>query len=325
MSGNEPSEAEIDGLEAICGAEDVTAHERLKSSGEKGAKTPDWRVRLADGRVAYVEVTTDIDGEERSLFAALSDDGMAKKWPDRRLAHKWTLFVADRSPRGSKRNSMKDLVAALRNRLAFVEALGGTPAQMSNEAERQLIGPDTYLNRLGGWRSYGDAHRHGVSFEDWCAKGTDYWYPQLLMDYYRDSQFTQSVSVMGEPEMLGAGKGLVETVACVTEGGADYDSVAPAIQRAVDRKTANGQLENAQGLKWLVVMLDGIPGFQLGDAFGPRSPVPHPMLEGISFSSIDDVWAVAREAESFVVLRISDGGTRQQPHVVSRSETAVSG
>ena len=100
---------------------------------------------------------------------------------------------------------------------------------MASEAERQLIDPDTYLNRLRGWRSYGDAHRHGVSFEDWCAKGTDYyWYPQLLMDYFRDSQYTQSVRVMDEPEPLGGGKGLVETIACVTDHGAGHDSVAPS-------------------------------------------------------------------------------------------------
>ena len=78
-------------------------------------------------------------------------------------------------------------------------------------------------------------------------------------------------------------------------------------------------------MKWLAVMLDGIPGFQLGDTFGPRSQPPHPTLEGLSFTYCDEVWAIANEAEDFVVLRFSDGGTRQQHHVVSRSKTAVSG
>lgn len=67
MSGNEPSEAEKVGLEAVRAVVDVTNHKRLESSGEKGAKTPDWRVRLTDGRVACVEVTTDTDSEKRSL------------------------------------------------------------------------------------------------------------------------------------------------------------------------------------------------------------------------------------------------------------------
>ena len=48
------------------------------------------------------------------------------------------------------------------------------------------------------------------------------------------------------------------------------------------------------------------------------------MLEGTSFADFDDVRAVAREAENFVVLRFSDGGTRQHHHIVSRSQAAAS-
>ena len=105
MSGNEPDAVEKAGLEVVRGVVDVTDYERLVPSGNGG--TPDWRVRVADGRVADVEVTTCTDRNERRLSAAMhAKDGTPQEWPDRRLAHRWTVFISDPGPRFSRSSSV---------------------------------------------------------------------------------------------------------------------------------------------------------------------------------------------------------------------------
>ena len=325
MSGNEPDEIEKAALEVVRAVVDVTDHERLVPSGKSGDKTGDWRVWMADESVADVEVTTNTDGAAMSFFAALSVKGSGREWPNPRLSHKWTVIVADHRSRVGKRNLMKELVEALCDRLVCVEAVCDTPAQMVSEAGRQLIGPETYFNRLGGWRSLRAAERRGVSFEDWCANNPDYWYPQLLADHYKHGRMTQDVRVIGEPEPLGEGQGMVKTIPSLVDGGSGCDSLAPAIQEAIDMKTQKRQLDGAPGFKWLAVMLDGIPGSQLWGNFGPVSQGQPPTLDSISFAYFDEVWAVACVPEAYTVLRISDGGARQHHHVVSRSQPAASG
>jgi len=103
-----------------------------------------------------------------------------------------------------------------------------------------------------------------------------------------------------------------------------------AVQHCIDRKTKKRQMDNAPGLKWLAVSLDGIYAFHLKNLYdGPVSQPPHPPLD-ITFDYFDEVWAIARTrigkdmTESFVVSRISGGGTKQQHHIVSRSETVTS-
>ena len=332
MSGNEPDAVEEAALEVVCGVEDVTHYERLLPSSNGG--TSDWRVWMADGRVADVEVTTCTDPNERELFAAMhTKDGTPKQWPDRRLAHRWKVFISYPSPRFSKRPSAKVLKAALCNTLESVEAGGGTPAQMATEATRRLAAPASFLHQHGGWRSLmrafheQECHESSAEFiADWCSKRSGHWLPELLQNHiltgYGGYELVH-VEVMGEPKLIGEGKGTVRTNLALLDGGVGHDSLAPAIQRAVDQKQTKMQFRNSPGLKWLAVMLDGIPGFQLRDTFGPRSQSPHPTL-GITFDHCDEVWAIARETESFVV-RCSDGGTQQHPHIVSRAQPVASG
>ena len=322
MSGNEPDEVEKAGLEVVRAVVDVARYERLVPSGERGEKTPDWRVWLDDGRIADVEVTTNTDGDAMSFESALSVDGSGKEWRDRRLSCKWKVLVGDIRPLVSKRNPIKELVTALCDTLELVEALGGTPEQMASEAGRQLIDPATYINRQGGWRSLGATLRRGVSFEDWSAEGSDYWYPQMLVDHYENGRMTQVVGVLGEPELLGKGKGMVETFPALTDTGWGRDALAPAIQAAIVNKTDKAQMNDAPGLKWLTVMLDSIPADQLWGNFGPGALGPPPELDGISFTYFDEVWAVACSPKAYTVLRLSDGGARQQHHIVSRSQPA---
>lgn len=328
MSGTEPSEAEKDGLEAVRGVVDVADHKRLEPSGKTGEKTGDWRVWMADGCVADVEVTTCTDNEAAGFFHALHRGGLPRVRKAKRLSHRWRVWLSDHSPRWSERHSVAELVQAICDRLELVEAAGGTPEQMAHMAQRELIDPHAFFNGPNGRRAIWPIVRRGISLEGWLADGapgSGYWYPPLLLDYYNGGPFPLRVGVMDVPEPLGNGNGLVETHGTAGESGAGHGSPAPAIQHCIVDKTKKRQLDGAPDRKWLAVILDGIPGFQLTHQFGPRSQQPHPTLEGISFDYFHEVWAVAREAETFVVLRISDGGARQHRHVITRSVTAVSG
>ena len=78
-------------------------------------------------------------------------------------------------------------------------------------------------------------------------------------------------------------------------------------------------------------MPEGEPAWLFKDSFGPGSPSPPPTLEGVSLYGFDEVWVVIRTQigrdykEGFAVLRLSEGGARQQRHVVSRPRPAASG
>ena len=327
MSGNKPSEAEKDGLAAVRGVVDVTDHKRLEPSGKTGERTGDWRVWTADDRIADVEVTTCTDDEAAGFFKALHHRGSPRVRKAERLSHRWRIGLSDFRPRWSERHSVAELVKAISDRLEFVEALGGTPEQMAHTARSELIDPHTFFNGVNGRQAIWPIVRRGIALEDWLAHGapgSGYWFPPLLLDYHNGRQFPLRVDVMGVPEPLGEGRGLVETLGTVTESGGGGGSPAPAIQHSLVHKIKKRQLDLAPDRKWLAVILDGIQRFQLTHQFGLGSQPPHPTLEGISFTYFDEVWAVAREAESLVVLRISDGGTRQQHHVVSRSQPAAS-
>ena len=108
MSDAEPSEAERDGLEAVRAVVAVTAHERLEPSGKTRAGTGDWRVWMADGRVADMEVTTFTDSDVRSFSAQLhKKDGSFKTWGGRetfvRMDRPLCLTVTQEPTRGVAR------------------------------------------------------------------------------------------------------------------------------------------------------------------------------------------------------------------------------
>ena len=310
MSGNEPSEAEKDGLEAVRGVEDVTHYERLVPSGSGG--TPDWRVRLDDGCVADVEVTTFTDPDVRSFSAQLHEkDRSFRTWSDERLSCQWTVFVFDRDPGTNKeRRPVKKLVECLVSTLAAAEAAGGTPKQMKSRARAALDGAPPV-----SWAS------------DPTVTVTDS--PGLQIN---DGEHSQLLYLSSAPQLAGHGRGSVALVPFVgPRDFAGHELLVSAVQHCIDRKTKKRQLDNAAGLKWLAVSLAGIYAFQLKNLYdGPFSQPPYPMLD-ITFDYFDEVWAIARTRTGkdmragFVVLRLSDGGTRQQHHVVSRSETVASG
>ena len=319
MSGSEVSDDEQAAADAICAVLDDALCEPLEPPGH--TKTPDWRVTLACGREADVEVTTCTDSEAVRFSEALHDDGLVKVWRDPRLSHGWKVWVSDHSRRYHERRSVTELVGVLCDTLVFVEALGGTPEQMAYAARMTFIDPHTFFNSPNGQQALMSMVRRGMALEDWLANGapgSGYWYPALLLDYHNGDRRSLRVGVMGVPEPLGAGNGMVETHGGAAESGGGHGSPAPVVQRAIAHKTKKRQLDEAPDLKWLAVMVDGIPGFQLTHQFGSRSQPPPPTLEGISFDYFDEVWAIARDAQNYTVLRLSEGGDTQQHYVVPR-------
>ncbi len=260
---------------------------------------------MTDGRVADVEVTTVPNGDVRSFSAELHDkDGSFKTWSDERLSCRWTVFVFDRDPgTNKKRRPLETLVECLASTLAAVEAEGGTPKQMESRARAALDG-SLMVSRA----------------TDVTVTVTDF--PGLQLD---DGEHSQNLYLPGAPQLVGHGKGSVVLVPCVgPRGFAGHGLLVSAVQDCIRHKTNKRQLDNAPGLRWLGVALDGIYAFQLKNVYnGPYSQPPHPIFD-ITFDYFDDVWAIARtrigedHQGGFVVLRMSEGGDRQQPYVVPR-------
>ena len=308
MSGTEVSAEEQAGLDAVFAVEDVKRHKRLVPNGR--GKTPDWRVTVADGRVADVEVTTCTDGAVAAFFAELHEkDGSLRVWSDERLSYQWTVSVFDRSPvTNKKRRPIEKLLEGLVSTMAALEAAGGTPEQMQSRAQGALDG-SLLVSRTS----------------DTTITLTDF--PGLQID---DGERSQRVHLNGAPELVGPARG---SVVLVPFGGprglAGCGLLISAVKQCIQHKTEKHQLDDAPGLKWLAVVLDGAPGFLLSHHFGRESRLSPPTLDGISFDYFDEVWVVVRtrigedREEGLVVLRFSDCGREQQHHVVTRSAAAV--
>ena len=260
---------------------------------------------MTDGRVADVEVTTVPNGDVRSFSAELHEkDGSFKTWSNERLSCRWTVFVFDRDPgTNKKRRPLEKLVECLGSTLAAVEAECGTPKQMESRARAALDG-SLMVSRA----------------TDVTVTVTDF--PGLQLD---DGDHSQNLYLPGAPQPAGHGKGSVVLVPFVgPRGFAGHGLLVSAVQHCIQHKTGKRQLDNAPGLRWLVVALDGIYAFQLKNVCnGPYSQPPHPILD-ITFDYFDEVWAIARtrigedHQGGFVVLRMSEGGDRQLPYIVAR-------
>ncbi|MYI36990.1 MAG: hypothetical protein F4118_11285 [Acidimicrobiaceae bacterium] len=284
MRGNEPSWTERAGLKIVRGVVDVARYKRLVPSGKSGEKTPDWRVWLAEGRKADVEVTRCTDEGIRAFKAALEPKGRSGRWTDSRLSYEWTISITDHGPKKEDR-FLRDLRKAICDVLISVEGQGGPPAQMEAAARDGIA----------------------TSLQIACLCG--------------DSRY---IFVLKPPRHIGEGGGVVRTFGVAPQSSFVVpDVLVPLIQGCIEDKAP--QLANAPCLKWLAVMLDGIAASVFNEFFGPDSRSPRPRLEGLSLDGIDEVWAFTAGPENYAVLRISEGGARQQHHVVSLAEPAISG
>ena len=288
------SDTERAAADAVCAVVDVAHCERLEPRGH--IKTPDWRMVLAEGRVADVEVTGCTDGDSAAFFSAAHEkDGTLKEWSNEKLSHRWTVMVLDRDPGYNKeRRPLEKLVADMASALAVVEARGGTREQMMNTAQAALDGA-LLVSRDSG------------------ATLTLTGCPGLQID---DGEHSQHLRLNNAPELVAPGRG---SVVLSPIGGPDsstgYRALVSDVQDAINRKTKRRQMDDAPDLKWLAVMVDGLAGFQLGHYFGPGSryydptaQMQPPALDGISFSYFDEVWVGSVRGD--VVLRLSDGGRR---------------
>ena len=245
---------------------------------------PDWRMMLADGRVADVEVIRATNEDENWFMGSLAPDGTPRVKPDARLSHEWTIVVSDLSPTANRGLGLRNLMDSVRDTLAAIESEHYSPEQMKEIARWQRR-----LNKDAGHHVGGSRH----------------------------------IYVIKEPHHVGDGRGSVITHGSASWGGGAirYGRLTPPIQKCIDHKEGDAQLDDAPDLKWLAVMPEGEPAWLLNDFFAPGSPSPPPQLDGVSFSYFDEVWVAAktRSGESFVVLRLSEGGNKQQHHIVSRS------
>ena len=249
---------------------------------------PDWRITMTCGRVADVEVILATDEDATWFMESLAPHGSPRVKPDARLSHEWTILVSDLSPATNRGLGLRNLMDSVCDTLASVENEHYSPEQMSEIARWELR-----LNEDAGHYVGGSRH----------------------------------IYVVKEPHHVGDGRGSVSTQGSVLHdsGAIHYERLIPPIQECIAHKESDAQLDDAPDLKWLAVMPEGGPAWLLMDFFGPSSPSPPPRLDPISFDYFDEVWVAVRtfiredRREGFVVLRLSEGGNKQQHHIVSRS------
>ena len=101
--------------------------------------------------------------------------------------------------------------------------------------------------------------------------------------------------------------GRVRTYPSTSEGSAEHEALLSAIQQGINHKTAKGQMGNSPDQKWVAVILEGIAAQDLSDHFGAGSHPP-PRLDSeigdITFPYFDQVWAIAPQKKSLVVLHL---------------------
>ena len=267
--------------------------------GEGG--TADWRVRLADGHISDIEVTTNTRGEARAFMAAASGTkGEPRVWPARSLSYNWTFRVFDHEPGESRQvRTVKELVGLLERELREIESLGGTPSELLRRAEHALARSPVFSAP-----QYADP-RHiprDVRLSAMCQGG-----------------HAQQICTTGDPpEHRGARLGAIETVWALVAASAGHEALIRDLRHCIARKAAKRQLEHARGEKWLAVVLDGLARDQLCAIARPEWAESPPSIDDISFDEFDDVWAIAEDGARYVVLRLTAQGSTQAVRAVAR-------
>ncbi len=322
--------------------EDVVRVERLEPDG---SPTADWRLAMADGRAADVEVTWDTNeagrrfesqlAEEHADESALRRRRSRREWPDPRLSMAWSVRVYDHAP-ASNRRPLKELVAALIAVLVDVEDAGGTPQQMLEAARQRLVDPQEHFGRHDWLSDRRASSTPSADFGDFMlqwGRDTGYWYPQQLVDSFESPP--RRVHVLKVSESDTPRRGVVRTSPAVPDPAwGEYEHMLATVQRHIDKKTTQAQMENAPGLKWLFVVLDDkMAAVQLDDYFGPACQelevserCPYQVLDRIRFDYFDEVWITGRafQDRSHIVLRLFKSGAAPQQKVIARTDLVAS-
>ena len=322
--------------------EDVADVERLKPPGH--VATPDWRLTMADGRVADMEVTWDTSEAGRKLQRQLGEEHvdqhslrrrpLRREWPDSRLSFVWDVRVfphglSDGGP--SVEQLVEELVEALIVVLTEVEIAGGEPEQMVIAAQEKLVQPMEHLDSHDWGTEWVEANARGVNFEKFMVgwgSGTGYWFPRLLVIASDTLPPSFRVWRVAGPEE--SGSGMVRTSPAIYDSAVgEYEHMLVTVQRHIDKKTAKRQMENAPGLRWLFVVLDdNMAADQLDDYFGPACQeleaserCPFHVLDAITFDYFDEVWITGKASQARdIVLRLFKTGDAPQHKVVRRAE-----
>lgn len=250
MKPKDPRADEQAAADVISAVVKLVAPPEFEPNGRDTA--PDWRMRIAGGRVADVEVISGANRAAREFRGALSTRDSAKQiWPDARLSREWTIVVSEISPKIGDR-SIKPLKEAVCDELVVVEKQGHSPGQMCRAARLEL----TRVARRHGGRT-------------------------------RDVHVLNAPQYLGE----GLGR-VCAFPAAWERGRGGHDPLLPVIQDCIAKKVNKRQLGNAPDLKWLAVALEGLPSAQLTDFFRRDSRQPYPKLDIIIFDYFDEVWVV---------------------------------
>lgn len=318
VSGKEPRSDERAAADVICAVESVVAPPEYEPNGRDTA--PDWRVKLAGGRVADVEVRLVTDEDTRSLIAEA--DG--KTWPADELSCEWHVMVSFVDGRGRDRD-FNELVKELRGVLCRVESDGCSVRDMLARANK-LLDPQCYRTTSESWLGNRTLPRSAGDREALMRANCDYWLVQDIIDLYTRGIEPRYVKAYGcKPG--GPRGGRIVTCIGPVEGGAVslVDALVPAVQRCIGKKQQ--RLAGAPDLRWLVVVLDdGLPAMQLQRAFTEDAPFlsaaeaaddPDDLaqLGDIRFPGIDEVWVVGPSrlgkylGDYFMVLRMVGTGS----------------
>lgn len=342
MPKNDPTVEERLAVRLIRKFEDVVDVERLVPSGS--VRTPDWRLTMADGRVADVEVIWDVDGAaqrfEKQLGVVREDENTLRRrhspreWPDARLTLVWDVRVFLHGLAYEKcwvESLVEELVEALVAVLAGVEAEGGEPAQMVEVAQRRLVEPMEYLDGHDWGTKWAEANARGVDFEKFMlgwGSDTGYWFPRLLV--VASDTLPPSFHIRGAARPEGSDCGMVRTSPAIYDFAVgEYEHMLATVQQHIDKKTAKCQMEQAPDLRWLFVVLgDNMAADQLDDYFGPASEEldpsernPYHVLDTLTFDYFDEVWITGTASQARdIVLRLFKTGDAPQHKIVRRAE-----
>ena len=260
--------------------EDLANVERLEPPGS--VPTPDWRIEMADGRNADVEVVWDTNEAGRKFESQLAeehpdDDALVrrrshKEWPDPRLSLVWDAEIHDHDPENNRRPA-KELIEALIEVLVDVEARGETPQEMVQAVRERLVDPRRHFDSHNWVAAWQRESARGIGFEQFLLRWgqqTGYWCPQLLVDEGEATPRHVFVWRVSEPE--GSGGGMVRTFPSVPDvAWGEYEHMLAAVRDCIKAKTDRRQMENAPDLRWLFVVLDtNLTAAQLDDYFRPR-------------------------------------------------------
>ena len=299
MSEKQPSPSEQAAHDAIYAVEDVQRSE-FEPNGRD--TTPDWRMWMADGRIADVEVTRAAEKGTRKLLAA----GHDQKWCVGELSLEWTVQISDLAP--DQNRSLERLAKALRPVLRDVEAEGGTPGEMIARVQERL-------------NAASPSHSPAPQQKEAWLLG-------------------RAVLICG-CKPAGPDSGCITTFVSPVVGGnlSTTADLAATIQSCIDAKQAKGQLKAAPGHRWLVVIMDEFTLAQmqlralakdsLNESYialaNDEAPESAAHLGGITFPGMDEVWAVgpSRAGTWVFVLRLIGTGSNWQ--LIALRSSAVLG